>query len=209
MSKEITGSVINCKDVRQIWDDLQERFSHVNVVQLFNIESEIHNCIQENTTVGSYFTKLKGLWDEWDVLCNLPTCTCGSIKEIQAYLDIQKTMKFLMGLNDSFAGVRSNTLLQDPLPTVNKAYSLVLRHEKQMEVVAGKSHGQPDAAAFVVRDFNNHEIEKGMRCIKCNKMNHNTRDCRAHLRCTFCRWKGHTAEYCRKKKAMVKGDSSG
>jgi hypothetical protein len=47
-----------------MWLDLQERFSHVNVIQLFNIENEIHNCVQGNMSMGSYFTKLKGLWDE-------------------------------------------------------------------------------------------------------------------------------------------------
>ena len=160
-------------------------------------------------SVGSYFTKLKSLWDERDALCSLPTCTCGSIKEINAYLDIQKTMKFLMGLNDTYVGVRSNTLLQDPLPTVNKAYSLVLRHEKQMEVVAGRSHGQPDAAAFAVREPSSREFDKGPRCNKCNRNNHASKDCRAHLRCTFCRWKGHTVEYCRKKKAAIEGEISG
>uniref|UniRef100_A0A6N2LVW3 Reverse transcriptase Ty1/copia-type domain-containing protein n=1 Tax=Salix viminalis TaxID=40686 RepID=A0A6N2LVW3_SALVM len=173
------SSVINFKDARQMWLDLQERFSHVNVVQLFNIENEIHNCVQDNMSVGSYFTKLKSLWDERDALCSLPTCTCG------------------------------NTLLQDPLPTVNKAYSLVLRHEKQMEVVAGKSHGQPDAAAFAVREPSSREFEKGPRCNKCNRTNHATKDCRAHLKCTFCRWKGHTIEYCRKKKAAMEGEISG
>jgi hypothetical protein len=49
-------------------------------------------------SVGSYFTKLKGLWNDRDALCTFPICTCGSLKEIIAYLETQKTMKFLMGL---------------------------------------------------------------------------------------------------------------
>jgi len=43
MSKEIASSVINCKNARQMWLDLQERFAHTNVVQLFNVENEIHD----------------------------------------------------------------------------------------------------------------------------------------------------------------------
>ncbi|KAI5344715.1 hypothetical protein L3X38_012592 [Prunus dulcis] len=113
-------------------------------------------------SVGSYFTKLKGLWDERDALCTFPICTCGSVKEMAAYLDTQKTMKYLMGLNDSYASVRSNTLLQNPLPTVNKAYSLVLRHEKQSEVTTGKAQAQPDAAVFAVKNSSSEsEGEKG------------------------------------------------
>ena len=116
MSKEIAGSVIHCKDAYQMWVDLQERFSHVNTVQLFHIENEIHNCTQGNTTVSSYFTKLKSLWDERDALCSIPICSCGTIKEIASYMETQKTMKFLMGLNEEYVNVRSNTLLLEPLP---------------------------------------------------------------------------------------------
>ncbi|KAB2630304.1 hypothetical protein D8674_007823 [Pyrus ussuriensis x Pyrus communis] len=187
MSKDIASNVINCKNAKQIWLELQERFSHVNVVHLFNIENEIHDYVQGSIFVGSYFTKLKGLWDARDALCTFPICTCGSIKEVVAYLDTQKTMKFLMGLNDSYASVCSNTLLQDPLPTVNKAYSFVLRHEKQSEVTAGKASTQPDAAVFAVKNAN--------RESKGNK---------GELKCT--NWKGHTAEYCRKKKAAAEAD---
>ena len=140
MSKEIASSVIIFKDARQTWLDLQEQFSHVNVVQLFHVENEIHDYVQGNISIGSYLTKLKGLWDERDAFCTFPIGTCGLIKEVTAYLETQKTMKFLMGLNESYIDVRSNTLLQDLLTTVNKAYSLVFRHEKQLEVTAGKNH---------------------------------------------------------------------
>ena len=43
-------------------------------------------------------------------------------------------MQFLMGLNESFDGIQSQILLLDPLPSVNKVYSMVLRIEKQREV---------------------------------------------------------------------------
>ena len=43
-------------------------------------------------------------------------------------------MQFLMGLNESFDSVRSEILLLDPLPFVNKVYSMALRIEKQREV---------------------------------------------------------------------------
>ncbi|KAL6276449.1 hypothetical protein ACE6H2_020050 [Prunus campanulata] len=210
MSKEISGSVINCKDARQMWLDLQERFSHANIVQLFHIENEIHDCAQGNMTVSSYFTKLKGLWDERDVLCSIPACSCATKKEITSYVDTQKTMKFLMGLNDSYSTVRSNTLLLEPLPTVNKAYSLVLRHERQAEISSGKHTSPSEAAAFAVRN-GGRETEPedgGLRCGKCNKTNHSTKNCRAHLKCTFCGWKGHSFEYCRKRKAAAEAEQS-
>ncbi|XP_048434422.1 uncharacterized protein LOC125474540 [Pyrus x bretschneideri] len=86
MSKEISGSVIHCKDAR----------------------------------------KLKSLWDDRDALCSIPAYHCETKRKMMSYVETQKTMKFLMGLNESYATVRGNTLLLEPLPTVNKAYALVL-----------------------------------------------------------------------------------
>ncbi|KAM2604917.1 hypothetical protein TB2_033780 [Malus domestica] len=148
-------------------------------------------------SVSSYFTKLKSLWDERDVLCSIPACNCGTKKEITSYVETQKTMNFLMGLNDSCVTVRSNTLLLNPLPTVNKAYALVIRHERHAEVSNGKNI-QPEAAVFAVKNLSREPdtYDNGTRCGKCNKTNHTTKNCPAHLKCTFCGWKGHTFEFC-------------
>ncbi|KAB2617087.1 hypothetical protein D8674_012956 [Pyrus ussuriensis x Pyrus communis] len=119
-------------------------------------------------------------------------------------------MKFLMGLSDLYGTVRSSTLLLEPLPTVNKAYALVLRHEKQAEVSNGKHIVQPEAAVFAVKGVGRDtELDDGgPRCGKCKKTNHLTKNCRAHLKCTFCGWKGHTFDYCRKRKTAAKIESN-
>ncbi|KAL6181975.1 hypothetical protein ACLB2K_043398 [Fragaria x ananassa] len=135
MSKALSDSVIHCKIARGMWQELQERFSHTNTVQLFHIKNAIHDCEQgTSSSVTSFFTKLKSLWDEKEVLCEIPPCSCEASKEIKAYVDTQKTMKFLMGLNDNFAATRSSIVNMEPFPTVNKAYSMALLHEKQAEL---------------------------------------------------------------------------
>lgn len=131
ITKEIGASVIYNDVALNIWTDLKERFSHVNSVHLFHIEQVIHDCTQSNMTIGVYYTKLKGLWDEHDALCVIPSCTCSTMKEVLQFRENQKTMKFLMGLNETYAAVRGHILLMDPLPTVNKVHSLILQDEKQ------------------------------------------------------------------------------
>ncbi|KAI5343040.1 hypothetical protein L3X38_010916 [Prunus dulcis] len=113
-------------------------------------------------------------------------------------------MKFIMGLNDSYATVRSNTLLLEPLPTLNKAYSLVLRHERLVEISNGKTSTQPEAAVFANRESESEE--RGLWCAKCNKMNHNTKNYCAHLKCTFCGWKDHSFNYCRKRAMILEAE---
>ena len=105
---------------------MKERFSRINSVHLFHVEEGIHDCKQDNRTIGAYYTKLKGLWDERDALCSIPTCTCSTEKEVLQFQQSQRTMKFLMGLNEAYAAVRGQILLMDPCPTVNKAHSLIL-----------------------------------------------------------------------------------
>jgi hypothetical protein len=96
----------------------------------------------------------------------------------------------------------------DPLPNLNKAYAMVLRHEKQAEAFTGKSTTPPEASTFAVkkvtRDFNSTEGEAKF-CEKCNMNNHNTKNCRAHLKCTYCNGKGHTYDYCRRRKNATAG----
>jgi hypothetical protein len=47
--------------------------------------------------------------------------------------------QFLMGLNESFAAIRGQILLLEPLPSVNKVFSLVIQEEKQQDILV-KSH---------------------------------------------------------------------
>lgn len=99
-------------------------------------------------------------------------------KEITYYVETQKTMKFLMGLNDSYSIVRNNTRLLDPLPTVNKAYSFVLHHERQAKVSSGKNTFHPEAAVFAVKNVGRatEYEDSSLCCAKCNKMNHNSKN---------------------------------
>jgi hypothetical protein len=40
-------------------------------------------------------------------------------------------MKFLVGLHDSYSAVRSQLLLQTPLPYIGRVFSLLLQEESQ------------------------------------------------------------------------------
>ena len=61
-------------------------------------------------------------------------CVCNinqRLKDLQAK---KATMKFLMGVNDVFSQVRTQILLMDPLPSINKAHSLFIQEEMQRSV---------------------------------------------------------------------------
>nr|KYP34637.1 hypothetical protein KK1_044388 [Cajanus cajan] len=41
-------------------------------------------------------------------------------------------MQFLRGLNESFSNVRSNILMMDPLPSINKVFSYVVQQQREI-----------------------------------------------------------------------------
>lgn len=43
-------------------------------------------------------------------------------------------MQFLMGLNDSYSQIKGQILLMDPMPSINKVYSLLIQEERQRSV---------------------------------------------------------------------------
>ncbi|CAN6584026.1 unnamed protein product [Malus baccata var. baccata] len=199
ISPEIQSSIIYCDLAYQVWEDLKERFSQTNNMQLYHIESAIHDCTQGTITMSSYFTKLKALWDERDAAISLPDCDYNTLQHVLAFQQNQKAIKFLMGLNETFSAVKDQILLMDPLPPVNKVYSLVLRHEKQHDATAGKSSVQ-EVAVFAAKGPDSNKKYAVVKCTRCNKNNHTTEACRAYLKCEYCGWKGHTIDYCRKLK---------
>ncbi|XP_073307117.1 uncharacterized protein [Primulina huaijiensis] len=203
ISQDIATSVIYYEDASEIWSDLKDRFSRTNSVHLFHVEEAIYNCKQDSMTIATYYTKLKGLWDERDALYSFPQCSCSAMKDVLQFQQNQKTMKVLMGLNEIYATVRGQILLMDPLPTINKTHSLVLQEEKQRGM---PNRGAPltEPSAFVVKN-NMHRLERfptpkrpHLQCETCNKPRHTGETCRAHLKCDYCGWSGHTVDICRK-----------
>ncbi|KAK4384958.1 Retrovirus-related Pol polyprotein from transposon RE1 [Sesamum angolense] len=60
-----------------------------------------------------------------------------------------RLIQFLMGLSETFDHLRDQLLVMDPVPTVNKAYSMVLRVEKQREVNVDYTNTMDNAAMQV------------------------------------------------------------
>lgn len=172
LSKEIAESVLYSYSAKQLWNDLEDRFGQANGVMLFQLQKELSAVVQGNSSISSYFTKMKSLWDELDALNTFSTCVCDCVcgvkeKGIKAHQD-ERLLQFLMGLNDSFIGVRSNILLSSPLSTIGQAYSLVIQDEKQREI-----HATPvypgDSASFMV---SNQDAGRSYPVLKDNKFKH-------------------------------------
>uniref|UniRef100_A0A2N9GA05 Integrase catalytic domain-containing protein n=1 Tax=Fagus sylvatica TaxID=28930 RepID=A0A2N9GA05_FAGSY len=179
LSRQIHATVLYVYTAKEIWDDLQQRYSQGNGSRVHHLKQAIASLKQDNMPVSDYFSQLKGLWDEFLNYRPIPGCTCaakcicGLSRTLMEYQHYDYVHSFLMGLNDSFAPVRGSTALLSRLdngPNNENAFSY------------------PNTApnAFFTRTDNTkqyHQYPKKERpnCI-----------------CSHCGYKGHTADKCYK-----------
>uniref|UniRef100_A0A803PXV5 Retrotransposon Copia-like N-terminal domain-containing protein n=1 Tax=Cannabis sativa TaxID=3483 RepID=A0A803PXV5_CANSA len=102
ISREILDSIMYHDNAAEIWAELHERFNERNAPRIFEV------C--------EYRPQ--------------PICSCGAMKVIQEYQEEDCLLEFLVRLNDSYSNVRSQILMRDPLPSVNKAYALMIQEER-------------------------------------------------------------------------------
>ena len=118
----------------------RDRFEQSNGPRIFQLRRDLLNHVQHQQSVSVYFTKLKALWEElsnFRPVCSCGKCTYGGVQNLHSYFQIEYVMSFLMGLNDSFAQIRAQLLLLDPIPPMNKVFSLVVQEERQAQTNSG------------------------------------------------------------------------
>ncbi|XP_021626177.1 uncharacterized protein LOC110625005 [Manihot esculenta] len=182
ISKELVDGFIYTASARDLWLEICERFGECNGPMIYEFHRKISLISQENAFVSVYFTKLKRLWDELGSVETLPTCTCGASRAIADIANRNKLMQFLMGLNEVFGSVRDQVLGMDPLPTVNKAYSMVVKFESQREILGAMNDNTESLT--LLNKTQSENLNRPRRSE--NKKGH----------CTFCNMNGHTREGC-------------
>ncbi|XP_070035044.1 uncharacterized protein [Nicotiana tomentosiformis] len=116
---------------------------------VFEIKQELASTNQGSLEIASYFNKLKKPWDELGFMraSRGSSCTCAAKYELQREDDENKLHQFLMGLNESYVGVRSDLLMMQPPPSLDTAYNILLQDERQRQV-SSSSHFRTDSASF-------------------------------------------------------------
>ncbi|XP_050217669.1 uncharacterized protein LOC126668521 [Mercurialis annua] len=136
LSPSIAQSILWIDTAIDVWKHLFDRFSQGNAIRVSDLQEEIYAYKQNNLSITDYFTQLKILWDEYVNLRMLPVCTCvpqcqcDAMKSVKNQQDADYVIKFLKGLNENYGTIKTQVLMLDPLPKINKVFSLVLQHER-------------------------------------------------------------------------------
>ncbi|KAG2717073.1 hypothetical protein I3760_03G155800 [Carya illinoinensis] len=129
--------------------------------------------------------------------CPFPPCSCGAIKKLVDFQQEDYVLQFLMGLKESYAHLRSQILLFNPLPPINKVFSLVLQKEKQREIVSDSLSPTESVAMLSNRDpaRDSSRGSTGSNGPKHNKSFVSRKD---RPYCTHCGLSMHTIDKCYK-----------
>jgi len=68
IDKTIHGSVAYAETAKQIWIDLEEQYLQGNVIRIHQLKRELTLTTHGKHSVAEYFTKLKVLWDELEMI---------------------------------------------------------------------------------------------------------------------------------------------
>ena len=202
VSKEISASIIFAASAREIWLDLRDRFQQKNGPRIFQLRRELMNLRQEQSSVSIYFTKLKTVWEElsnYRPNCSCGKCSCGGVKNLNDHHQMEYIMSFLMGLDDSFAQVRGQLLLMDPMPPINRVFSLIVQEEQQRKTnFVSDSSNSTSTMAFAVKSDVTKSGGSGLQ----HPQNFNSNVSKVQKRdrpyCTNCKTLGHTVDRCYK-----------
>ncbi|KAL2228047.1 UNVERIFIED_CONTAM: Retrovirus-related Pol polyprotein from transposon TNT 1-94 [Sesamum indicum] len=190
ISKDIAEAFLYTTSSRNLWLDLEARFGASNGPLLYQLQKEVSSVSQGNTSLAAYSIKLKKLWDEQATLDPPPICSCGAGTKFAEKTNFTQLIQFLMGLNDAYDHIRNQILVMDPLPSMGRAYSMILQVEKQREVNAKSL------------DFNKEEVmavqtadtrrQNGFK----NPIKKRSAAEKKQMYCTHCKKSGHIREQC-------------
>ncbi|XP_020873505.1 uncharacterized protein LOC110226368 [Arabidopsis lyrata subsp. lyrata] len=196
VSPQIYRSILRMNDAVDIWRDLFSRFHLTNLPRTYNLTQEIQDLRQGSMSLSEYYTLLKTLWDQLDSTEDLDDpCTCGKAARLHQKAERAKIVKFLAGLNESYAIVRRQIIAKKALPSLAEVYHILDQDNSQK----GFSNIVAPPAAFQVSELNSSPTAPPTVMYVQNGPN------KGRPICSYCNRVGHIAERCYRKHGFPPG----
>ncbi|KAF9667412.1 hypothetical protein SADUNF_Sadunf15G0020300 [Salix dunnii] len=210
ISPSVKSSLVLVEDSRVLWLELRDRFTHQNGPRIFQLKRDLASLSQNQDNISTYFGHLKTLWDELAIYDPLPDCLCGKLKILHYRYDRDCVIQFLMGLSNAYSNSRDQIMLLDPLPSLNRVFSMIQQQERQHLMIP--SIKTPDLMAMMAKpnftsskNFSRTTSQKTNRpyCSYCKLPGHSLETCfkvgnADPPQCTHCNMTGHIADKCYK-----------
>lgn len=206
----IAQSIMHLDQASAVWNDLKKRFAQCDAQRISALQNDINNFKQGTMSVSDYYTRCVTMWEEMNALrplpvckCN-PRCACDLMDTIRKEREIDQVICFLQGLSDDFNSLKSNVLVQDPLPEVDKVFVMAEKVERQISFTNLNINSLEVSQANMIQTTQTPTDEM----IAAVNMNNNRRYMSAggtKAKCVYCGMTGHTIDKCYKKHGYPPG----
>ncbi|KAF9687524.1 hypothetical protein SADUNF_Sadunf02G0102500 [Salix dunnii] len=129
VSIDIKHTLAFVDDAQVVWTKLKDHFTQQNGPHIFQFRRDLDTLRQDKDFITTYFGNHKTLWDEMIVYDPMPLCTCVHSKVLNERYQRDYVIQFLMGLNDQYTNARDQIMLIEPIPSINKVFSLIQQQE--------------------------------------------------------------------------------
>lgn len=203
VTPSIAEQMLLVNSAKEFWDELYEMYGQSNAPELYMLKKELNDLKQNNMNVSEYYGKLKGYWDKISNIEGLPfcscdamsKCTCEMLKKLNEREEKNKVIDFLMGLNGGYDNQKQNIIAMEPLPTVNKAYQMVLQVEKQKEISGLMESGVEGSALLAGKQQIYYPHQRNTNPIN-NHQRRESKEEKSKKKCEHCKFTGHSKDEC-------------
>ena len=205
VSPTIAKSILYSKSARSAWLVLRSRFSQGDAFKIADLQEKVFALKQGTRSVTEFFTELITLYDELSNFRPLPDCACPHpcnciLSKIRLYHDQDRVIRFLRGLTDGFAGARSQVMLLDPLPSLDRVFAMMIQRERDQ--------GGPPMEAFPAAVDTQVMFTRSDSSGRDSSLNARAPSFKRQGKrpvCSYCGYVGHTIDVCYKKNGYPPG----
>ncbi|KAF7843682.1 uncharacterized protein G2W53_000587 [Senna tora] len=165
IAKEIVETFMFCKTSRELWKEMEERYGAKSGPKFFQLNQDLAALRQ----------------------CTCGKCSCEFNKQLDQLEADTKLVQFLVGLHQVFEVIKSQILSLDLLPSVSKAFGMVVNVETEKEINMTLNGNQIEGSAMLARGNFRTEGQKKTE----DKSNEKMSKFYVH-----CQQNGHTREGC-------------
>ncbi|XP_009776885.1 uncharacterized protein LOC107809111 [Nicotiana tabacum] len=134
LAKDIAHSVEYVNNSVKLWKELEDRYDQTNGTKLYQIQKEINDLSQGVLDITGYYTNMKKLWEELNILSVKTHCSCACpCRAKESMHKAVQDRRLIQFLNEVYTVVWGSIRMMNPLSSMAHAFALLIQEEKQRE----------------------------------------------------------------------------